>query len=223
MPGKDGWLSQHLRQDGTLVATMIAFGLSSLVIIAAATVHVDLENDSMFALAVVGVPIAGLPGPIALIVRLVRGGRGKPARCEVCGARPAAEVRYLQVTGVVVIAILREARLAACARCSGEAYVGTTAHTALLGWWSLLTPLVIPWVVLANTLAWLKGRLTLGGSRGAAGALEIERDYARNLLRSKDPETVVEVLARKTGVPPEQVAAWLATFPEAGAKRPDGG
>src|SRR5262245_49716007 len=103
MAEKDGWLSRHLKQDGSLVATMLAFGLSSLVILAAATVHLDLENDSLFALAVVGIPIAGLPGPIALILRLVRGGRGKAARCEVCGARPAAEVRYLQVTGVVVI------------------------------------------------------------------------------------------------------------------------
>jgi hypothetical protein len=213
MDRPEGWLSRHFKQDASLIGTMLAFGMSTLAIFVVATQHLNLENDGAFALAVVGLPIAFLPGPIVLIARLVRGAPGHATRCEACGARPAAEVRYLQVTGAVILAIMREARFVACARCSTDAYVGMTARTAILGWWSLVTPFVVPWIVLANTLAWAKSRLLSGGSRGAARVLEDERDYARNLLRTKDVETVVEVLAAKTGVPPEEVAAWLATLP----------
>src|SRR5690349_1221810 len=117
MRRSDDWLTRYLHQDASLIGTVLAFGLSMLVVVIAAMQHFDLESDSLFALAVVAIPFAFLPGPVVLLVRLVRGGRGKATRCEVCGARPAAEVRYLQVIGAVVLMIFREARFVACARC----------------------------------------------------------------------------------------------------------
>lgn len=208
-----GWLARHLRQDANLMGTMLAFGMSSLVILIAANVRLDLENDSIFALAVVMAPIAGLPGPVVLLARLLRRAP-RHARCSSCRAAPAAEVRYLQVTGIVVIALLKEARLDACTRCSAQACVATTAHTAALGWWSMLTPLVVPWVLLNNLAFYLKNRLATRGTRGAAGALEEHREYARNLLRTKETAIVVEVLAEKTGLSPADVEAWLKTIPQ---------
>lgn len=213
MAAPEGWITRYLQQDASLIGTLLAFGLSSAVILIAATVPFDLSHDSLFALAVVMGPILFLPGPVVLIARLFRrGDRSRAVRCEACGAQPAAEVRCLQVTGVVVLVIVREARLVACARCAGEALTATTTHTLLLGWWSPLSILVLPWVLAANGLAWIKSRFSLGGSRGAVSALEPEREYAMNLLRSKDPETVVEVIARKTGLPPAEVEKWVATL-----------
>lgn len=58
MFARPGWLARHLEQNANLMGTLLAFGMSSLVILIAAYVRVDLENDSMFALAVVMAPIA---------------------------------------------------------------------------------------------------------------------------------------------------------------------
>ncbi len=78
---------------------------------------------------------------------------------------------------------------------------------------------VVPWVVLANRLAWIKSRAMLSGRRGVAGALDVERDYARNLLRTKEIDTVTEVIAQRSGIAAHEVRAWLASIDDLGFGR----
>lgn len=191
------------------MGTMLAFGLSSLVLLVALTTHIDLENEAMFALAVVMSPTLALPGIVVFIVRLVRRSRRR-GRCEECRAAGAIEVRYLQVTGIVVLAVLKEARFAACSACSARACARATVHTALFGWWSILTPLVVPWTILNNLAFFIKQRVLARGAR--ASSLEEHRDYAKNLLRTKDFDVVVEVVSQTAGCDSATVAKWLRTL-----------
>jgi hypothetical protein len=203
------FITRHFRQDASLVGTMLAFGLSTLVVVVAVTIPMDLSTDSLFALAVVMGPTLALPGLIVFAVRLVRRGSHR-GRCDECRAAGAVEVRYLQVTGLLVLAVLKEARFEACSECSARAFSATSAHTALFGWWSVLTPLVVPWVLLNNLAFFLKQRIFRG--RGRTAALEEHRDYAKNLLRTKEFEVVVEVISDTTGCDAQVVAEWLRTL-----------
>lgn len=203
------FITRHFRQDASLVGTMLAFGLSTLVVVIAVAMPMDLSSDALFALAVVMGPTLALPGLIVFVARLVRR-RSHRGRCDECRAPGAAEVRYLQVTGLLVLAVLKEARFEACSECSARACSATSAHTALFGWWNLLTPLVVPWVLLNNVAFFLKQRITRGAARTAA--LEEHREYAKNLLRTKDFDVVVEVISDTTRCDPAVVAKWLRTL-----------
>lgn len=203
------FITRYFRQDASLIGTMLAFGLSTLVIVIAATVPMDLSKDALFALAVVMGPAVALPGLVVFLARLVRR-RSHRGRCDECRAPGALEVRYLQVTGLLVLAVVKEARFEACSECSARACSATSAHTALFGWWSVLTPLVVPWVLLNNLAFFLKQRIARGAAHTAA--LEEHRDYAKNLLRTKDFDVVVEVISEVTRCDPAVVAKWLRTL-----------
>jgi hypothetical protein len=133
-------------------------------------------------------------------------------RCEACGAQgPVLTVRYLQNTGML---IMRQSRTVAgelCRGCSGSTFTRMTLHTFFLGWWGMISFVLTP-IFLLNNL-WY-GVQTLRMPSHAAvrrDALEGQREYALNLLATKDRETVVEVLSRTAGVSAAEADAFLRT------------
>ena len=213
----DSWLRRHLHQDGTLMGTLIAFGVASLFVLAAVIFaldpELDVENDHLFAYAVVFGAAMGLPGVVVFLARLFRRETNPSTKCGTCSTVPATEVRYLQCSAVVVVAFVAEVRFSACRSCSLRAFSSTTAKTLLLGWWSFYSPLVVPWILVNNVAFLLKHLLgTRSGGRAALHALEEQRVYAQNLLRTKPFDDVVAVLGKQTGLPAKTVADYLHTI-----------
>jgi hypothetical protein len=76
----------------------------------------------------------------------------------------------------------------------------------------VLTPLVVPWVLANNLLFFLRARSRLSSSSIGALAFEEHADYARNLLRTKDRATVVEVLRARLHASDDVIESWLRTL-----------
>jgi hypothetical protein len=118
-------------------------------------------------------------------------------------------VSFHQNTGMLVARQHRRVAGELCRGCSLGHFLKTTLHNLVLGWWGTISFLVTPFFIL-NNLAYGLAAATLPGTGALARrALDEQRDYALNLLATKDRETVVEVLVRQTGASPEDVRAWL--------------
>jgi hypothetical protein len=139
--------------------------------------------------------------------------RTRSGACDACGRHgPVEEVSYHQNTGMLVA---RESRTVAgtlCRACSTGAFLRMTGHTAVLGWWGTISMIVTPVFILNNLGYFLRSQTLPALAAIQAHALEGQREYALALLATKEREVVVDVIARATGTPPADVAAWLATL-----------
>lgn len=167
-------------------------------------------------------PLFRLALPAALVIcagtialRLIRGLPGREGRADVrcgrCGqSKPNAPVRYLELTGIVVVMLAREFPEFCCRSCTSRTFVRTTLHTLAFGFWSLLAVFIAPGVVL-NNLAFLVSSL-LGATRSAhaQAVLDSFRGYAHELLASGDRATAVKALQRNTGLPTERVERFVS-------------
>ncbi len=95
---------------------------------------------------------AGGPGVIVLLARLIRPGMSG-CGCVACGSSgPTSPVRYLQNTGLLVALRMREVGGYACRGCSLRLFLRTTLHSAVLGWWGVLSFFLTPGFILNNVL-----------------------------------------------------------------------
>lgn len=162
----------------------------------------------MLALIVVAIVVVGV-----LIVRQMRASGLIPfrkERCEHCGAHaPVEEVTLYKNTGMIVMFHVERVRGTLCRRCASELFVRTMLHTLTLGWWGFISFFANLLFVANNLYVFVWTQTLPDGATAAKTDLEGQREYARNLLATKDRETVVEVLVRATRASPEEVARFL--------------
>lgn len=151
---------------------------------------------------VVGVRLARVKG-------LVRTGK----RCDGCGrAEPSTTLRFFKNTGMVVMFRWETAGGQLCRSCGLDLFLRMTLWTMALGWWGLIS-FFVNFAFVANNLGNLLWALTLPSSGAVAtSALEEHREYAINLLATKDVDDVVYVLRQASGASPEAVRAFLQTL-----------
>ena len=154
------------KRDISFFGEALAYGAASMAIFAAARIGLRLRDESQLPWMVL-LAMGCIPALVVLTVRFARTYGRVCARCDACREDNAVAVRYLSVTGLVVMARVNAVEARLCRRCSGEEYLRTTTHTAMFGWWSLASLLTVPWVVLANTGVWLVHRTALRSSRVA--------------------------------------------------------
>ncbi|MDB4932800.1 MAG: hypothetical protein JWM10_5284 [Myxococcaceae bacterium] len=131
--------------------------------------------------------------------------------CEACGRRgPVIDVHYRQNTGMLVMRKYLAVTGTLCRGCSFAVFRKLTLHNLLFGWWGYISLVVTPFLIAANVHHAIRTLRVPTAEGSALAALDDQREYAVNLLRTKDDETVVGVLQRETGAPREAVAAWVA-------------
>src|SRR5947208_11662795 len=130
--------------------------------------------------------------------------------CDYCGQRGSVhEVRYRQNTGMLIMRQSREFGGRACRRCSQSLFVRATLHTLFLGWWGTISFFLTPIFIAGNLACWIGSRRLPRDEAVARNLLEDRREYALALLDGKDEATVIDVLAKDTGVPRADVETWL--------------
>jgi hypothetical protein len=96
-----------------------------------------------------------------------------------------------------------------CRSCALHDFARMTGWTLLLGWWGFIS-FFINWGFLCfNVLSTLWALTVPGVVAVARHALDEHREYALNLLATRDLDTVVDVLAKTTGAPHVDVIEWL--------------
>ncbi|MBI5542899.1 MAG: hypothetical protein HY901_03350 [Deltaproteobacteria bacterium] len=166
--------------------------------------------------AMVLLVIVGLGAAAAMAIRAARGSGLLPTRrqrCEGCGQlAPVASVRFFKNTGMVVMFRFESRSATTCRRCGSELFSAMTLHTVVFGWWGMIS-FFVNLAFVANNLAhflWLQMLPTAGAL--ARGALEDQREYALNLLATKDPDTVIDVLCRASGASRMEVERFVETL-----------
>ncbi|OGQ90164.1 MAG: hypothetical protein A2289_19895 [Deltaproteobacteria bacterium RIFOXYA12_FULL_58_15] len=201
-------IKDHFNQPAGLAGTTLSYGVLGAWI--AGFIAVPEHRDILWLFF----PFTGLIAIIAIAVRVIRPFKGReaipPSQCPICGAsKPTAPVRYLQLTGLVVVMLMRELSVFSCRSCSAKAFVKMTRHTLCLGWWGLISLFITPGFILNNLAFLLRGLLSGSPRRFANHLLDKRRDYVLNMLASKDENTVVEVLQSDTGLPAQEITRYL--------------
>jgi hypothetical protein len=170
------------------------------------------------ALLCVAAVVASLAGVVFAVRRARISGSMKTRRgaCQNCGTHgPVIAASYRQNTGMLMMRRSRHVEALMCRSCSVSFFGKMTLHTAVLGWWGTISAFVTPLFIL-NNVGYVLASLTLPAASADAGAqLEVQRQYALNLLATKDVETVVDVLRQLTGAPEADVRAFVALLREA--------
>ena len=174
------------------------------------------------------VPIALFAAAVGIVATLrqlrAQGAmRIRSGACEACGRYgPIEAVDYRQNTGMLYARTSRSLAGTLCRRCSTGAFLRMTGHTAVLGWWGVISCVVTPVFILNNLAYFLRSQTLPGFAAVHTRALEEQRDYALALLATKERDVVVDVLARQTGAPPAEVSAWLVAVARNAARGVEG-
>jgi hypothetical protein len=142
--------------------------------------------------------------------------------CDFCGKRAEVHsVKYRQNTGILIMRYTRTFAGQACRSCSRTLFWKTTMHNTLLGWWGMISLVMTPIFLFANFATYLRSLRLAPASVSSKKLLEEDLEYALNLLATKDLETVVDVLSRKTGLPSAEVRTYVQNLalPKAAAVR----
>jgi hypothetical protein len=129
-----------------------------------------------------------------------------------------ASVHYRQNTGMLVMRQSREWVGNACKPCGKRWFWKTTLHNMFLGWWGTISLVLTPFFIIGN-ISSLFGVLRLPDVAALnQSQLASQREYARNLLATKDRATVVDILVKNSGASNAEVEAFLDDIqPEAAA------
>ena len=203
---------------GLLVALAAAAGtIFGLLLLRGSLYWTDTSACTVVILLVLG----GGPGLVAsvwLLVRPLPGLAAIPtgvcARCRRPGFTSAA--RYGRVIGVLHMIFVYQLKGFLCRRCSLRTFLVTTAWTLGTGWLSV-SVFLVPGLVLLNTAMLARSLVCSADSRygraQTARVLDGDHDYVVALLDGKDVGTVVDVVARKSRLPPLAVAGYIDRLP----------
>lgn len=75
-----------------------------------------------------------------------------PHECRVCGSAPAANATFRGVVGIVVIMRLLSHPGPYCRDCGLHVFRDMTSNTLMVGWWSWISAIVNPFMVLNNVI-----------------------------------------------------------------------
>ncbi len=130
--------------------------------------------------------------------------------CQFCGQRgPVAAVHYRQNTGCFVVRFRKDWAGDACRGCGVSWFWKATLHTLFLGPWGLISMIATPIFIVLNVVSVSNVLRLPRMEEMRKAALAEQREYAMNLLRTKDRVTVAEVLGRSTGASAEQIERFL--------------
>jgi len=130
--------------------------------------------------------------------------------CEFCGGQgPTAPVEFRQNTGMIVMRQSRTWAGDACRDCGSKIFWKATTHTLFLGWWGTISLFLTPAFIVMNIMNVLKTRSLQSLPAASRATLDDHRDYALNLIATKDRATVVDVLAQQTRAPRAEVEAFV--------------
>jgi hypothetical protein len=151
---------------------------------------------------VIGVRLARMKG-------LVRSAK----RCDACGrSEPSTTVRFFKNTGMIIMFRSESAGGQLCRSCGLDVGLRMTMWTLALGWWGMIS-FFVNILFVANNFGNLLWALTLpSGAAIAVRALDEHREYALNLLATKDFDDVVYVLRQTSGASTEAVKAYLESL-----------
>lgn len=158
----------------------------------------------------------GLPVGYVFLTRSARIKGTKPTqlgRCQICSQQgPLIQMKLHQNTGMLIVRQHKTFDALTCASCGRSAFWKIQLHTMFLGWWGTISFVITPFFLLNNWFYWL-GTFTLPPAAAASKvALSEYDDYALGLLKTKDEDTVVEVLCKQTGASAEDVRAYVKTL-----------
>jgi hypothetical protein len=164
-------------------------------------------------LALISAPI-GVVVAIVIAVRRARASgsiRTRREACQQCGKHgPVLEVHYHQNTGMLVMRRSRHVHALLCRSCSTTVFGKMTLHNLVAGWWGTISAIVTPFFILNNIGYVLLSSTLPSAGASTSAALEVQRQYALNLLATKDVETVVGVLVQLTGASEADVRAFVS-------------
>ncbi|MFT3709573.1 MAG: hypothetical protein QM817_18245 [Archangium sp.] len=136
-------------------------------------------------------------------------------RCDACGrSEPSTTLRFFKNTGMVIMFTWKTDGGQLCRSCGLDLFLKMTLHTVVFGWWGMIS-FFVNWAFLANNIGNAIWALTLPSTASLtarSSALDEHRDYALNLLATKDRADVIYVLRQQTGASPETIDAWLKTL-----------
>ena len=210
-------LKKHFQQEATIPGIAVAYGVGSLGIFGLSytisTWGPTEELDHVVAplmLSAFGI----LPAIVVTLWRLVfpvPRNTMPPRLCPECNEElKLVPVWYLQGVGVIVLFFMNQTRGFLCRSCSHTTFLRKTIWTVVGSPWSVVGILVGPWYVLSNVLFLLRSYWPTSYKKEANVALDGYREYAMNLLRTKDEDTVIDVLQKQSGVPRPHIAAYVS-------------
>ncbi len=156
--------------------------------------------------------IAAIAAGVVLVRRARLSGaiRTQTGSCQGCGRPgPVLEASLHQNTGMLFARRHTRADGTFCRSCGVTTALKMNLHNLVLGWWGTISMIVTPLFFLNNLYYGLAAASLPSAERISGQALDGEREYALNLLATKDPATVVEVLSKKTGASEEAVVEFL--------------
>ena len=134
-------------------------------------------------------------------------------RCDACGrSEPATTVRFFKNTGMVIMFRSESAGGRLCRSCGLDLGLRMTMWTLALGWWGMIS-FFVNIAFVANNFGNLLWAMTLpSGAAIAVRALDEHREYALNLLATKDFDDVVYVLRQTSGASTDAVKTYLESL-----------
>lgn len=134
--------------------------------------------------------------------------------CPLChGPGPLVPVRYLKMTGMIVMMSYGEHAGFMCRECSQRVFRATTGHNLVFGWWGLFSFFINIGFIVNNLMFSLRAPdPAMKPEKAHLRLLEGHREYALNLLATKDDETVIEVISKQAGVPEDAARSFVATL-----------
>lgn len=206
-------LKPHLRQPADFAFTALALSGPAIWFLFYVTLPL-VRTETWFRIAL---PVSIAVCLLSVVLRVAGGVPGRDGRadvrCGLCGqSKPNAPVRYLALTGIVVVMITRELPMFCCRKCSTRAFVRTTAHTALFGFWSALAVFITPGALLNNVAFWVTSLVGATKASHARAVLANYRAYALDLLATVDVARVVEALKQNTGLSGEYVERFVRSL-----------
>lgn len=157
--------------------------------------------------------VVAVVGVIGTRVARTKGWMRTDKRCHACGrSEPSTPLRFYKNTGMLVMRRSESAGGQLCRSCGLHIGLRMTLWTLALGWWGTISFFLnIGFVV--NNFGNLLWAMTLpSGSAIAVRALDEHREYALNLLATKDFDDVVYVLRQTSGASPEAVKTFLESL-----------
>lgn len=167
-------------------------------------------EPAIFFAAVAAVALVGVIGTrVARVKGVVRTGK----RCEACGrGEPSTTLRFFKNTGMLIMFRSETAGGQLCRSCGLDLGLRMTMWTLALGWWGMIS-FFVNIAFVANNFGNLLWAMTLpSGAAIAMRGLEEHREYALNLLATKDFTDVVYVLRQTSGASTEAVRAYLESL-----------
>ena len=150
--------------------------------------------------------------------------------CQACGFEaPTRSATFYKQTGMLVVRQTGHISGELCRDCIGKYFSEYTLHSALLGWWGVISFIANPFYLGANVICFLTTR-SLEPVPPGAGPPQLTEEIVEKIgpftgalaegLKAKNGlMTVAHSVAAQAGVTPGQVVAYVQMLSRRGSER----